>query len=73
VQDLGLVLVRRGGGAVGDDPDWVYRLNREEIDVMAGRCFTELKQPGRAEPLLRSASGLHSDKGSIKGRAIVAA
>ena len=39
-----------------DDPDWVYWLNREEIDVMAGRCFTELKQPGRAEPLLRSAT-----------------
>jgi hypothetical protein len=30
--------------------------NREEIDVMAGRCFTELKQPARAEPLLRSAT-----------------
>ena len=39
-----------------DDPDWVYWLNREEIDVMAGRCFTELKQPARAEPLLRKAT-----------------
>ena len=39
-----------------DDPDWVYWLNREEIDVMAGRCFTELKQPARAEPLLRTAT-----------------
>jgi len=39
-----------------DNPDWVYWLNREEIDVMAGRCFTELKQPARAEPLLRSAT-----------------
>ncbi len=39
-----------------DDPDWVYWLNREEIDVMAGRCYTELKQPGRAEALLRSAT-----------------
>lgn len=39
-----------------DDPDWVYWLNREEIDVMAGRCFTELKQPARAEPLLRRAT-----------------
>jgi hypothetical protein len=39
-----------------DDPDWVYWLNRGEIDVMAGRCFTELKQPARAEPLLRSAT-----------------
>jgi hypothetical protein len=39
-----------------DDPDWVYWLNREEIDVMAGRCYTELKQPGRAELLLRNAT-----------------
>jgi hypothetical protein len=39
-----------------DDPDWVYWLNREEIDVMAGRCLTELKQPARAEPLLRKAT-----------------
>ena len=38
------------------DPDWVYWLNREEIDVMAGRCFTELNQPARAEPLLRGAT-----------------
>jgi hypothetical protein len=37
------------------DPDWVYWLNREEIDVMAGRCYTELKQPAKAEPLLRDA------------------
>ncbi len=40
----------------GNDPDWVYWLNREEIDVMAGRCYTELKQPGRAEVLLRNAT-----------------
>ena len=39
-----------------DDPNWVYWLNREEIDVMAGRCFTELRQPARAEPLLRNAT-----------------
>ena len=39
-----------------DDPDWVYWLNRGEIDVMAGRCYTELKQPARAEPLLRNAT-----------------
>jgi hypothetical protein len=37
------------------DPDWVYWLNREEVDVMAGRCFTELHRPERAEPLLRQA------------------
>ena len=44
-----------------DNPDWVYWLNREEIDVMAGRCFTELKQPARAEPLLRSATSDYDD------------
>jgi hypothetical protein len=44
-----------------DDPDWVYWLNHEEIDVMAGRCFTELKQPGRAEPLLRTATSAYDN------------
>jgi hypothetical protein len=44
-----------------DDPDWVYWLNREEIDVMARRCFTELKQPARAEPLLRSATSAYGN------------
>jgi len=38
-----------------DDPSWVYWLDRREIDVMAGRCYTELRQPERAEPLLRAA------------------
>ena len=32
----------------------VYWLNRNEIDVMAGRCYTELGRPRRAEPLLRN-------------------
>ena len=45
----------------GDDPDWVYWLNREEIDVMAGRCYTELKQPARAEPLLRNATSSYDN------------
>ena len=44
-----------------DDPDWVYWLNREEIDVMAGRCFTELNQPARAETLLRSATSSYDN------------
>jgi hypothetical protein len=37
-----------------DDPPWVYWLDRDEIDVMAGRCYTELHRPRQAEPLLRS-------------------
>ena len=36
-------------------------LNREEIDVMAGRCLTELKQPARAEPLLRGATSAYDN------------
>jgi hypothetical protein len=44
-------------GPRDNDPDWLYWLNREEIDVMAGRCYTELGKPGRAEHLLREAIG----------------
>lgn len=35
-----------------DDPEWVYWLDEDEITVMAGRCYVELAQPGRAIPLL---------------------
>jgi hypothetical protein len=52
---LGLVEENFGNSKPENDPDWVYWLNREEVDVMAGRCYTELKQPAKAEPLLREA------------------
>jgi transcriptional regulator with XRE-family HTH domain len=39
----------------GEEPGWVYWLDRGELDVMSGRCLTELDQPSRAEPLLRNA------------------
>jgi transcriptional regulator with XRE-family HTH domain len=58
---LGLVDDNFNHARPEDDPDWVYWLNREEIDVMAGRCFTELKQPARAEPLLRSATSAYDN------------
>lgn len=35
-----------------DDPEWVYWLDADEITVMAGRCYVELRQPDRAIPLL---------------------
>jgi transcriptional regulator with XRE-family HTH domain len=38
-----------------DEPEWVYWLDRREIDVMAGRCLIELGDPVAAEPLLSSA------------------
>lgn len=37
------------------EPEWVYWLNRIEIDVMAGRCMIELGNPAAAEPLLTNA------------------
>jgi len=54
-QTLGLVEDSFSRGSRDTDPDWVYWLNREEIDVMAGRCYTELRKPDRAEPLLANA------------------
>src|ERR1700681_3207245 len=52
---LGMVEESYSRGPRSNDPDWVYWLNREEIDVMAGRCYTELRQPGRAVSLLTDA------------------
>ncbi|WP_028924734.1 helix-turn-helix domain-containing protein [Pseudonocardia acaciae] len=37
------------------EPEWVYWLDRKEIDVMAGRCLIELGDPTAAEPLLTNA------------------
>lgn len=37
------------------EPEWVYWLDRREIDVMAGRCLIELGNPSGAEPLLTNA------------------
>jgi hypothetical protein len=54
---LGLVEDCFSSGPKDGDPDWLYWLNREEVDVMAGRCYTELRRPDRAEPLLASAIG----------------
>jgi hypothetical protein len=54
-RSLGMVDDAFSSAPSPDDPDWVYWLNREEVAVMAGRCFTELHRPTRAEPLLREA------------------
>ncbi|WP_157467581.1 hypothetical protein [Frankia sp. QA3] len=35
-----------------DGPTWVYWLDDNETQVMAGRCYVELGIPQRAEPLL---------------------
>jgi transcriptional regulator with XRE-family HTH domain len=43
----------RSGSVI--EPEWVYWLDRSEIDVMAGRCLIELGSPDAAEPLLNNA------------------
>ncbi|MFJ1764062.1 hypothetical protein ACIOD2_27355 [Amycolatopsis sp. NPDC088138] len=34
------------------EPDWVFWVDEAEIDIMAGRCWTELRRPLRAVPVL---------------------
>ncbi|WP_410618486.1 hypothetical protein [Amycolatopsis sp. cmx-8-4] len=34
------------------EPDWVFWVDETEIDIMAGRCWTELRRPLRAVPVL---------------------
>lgn len=34
------------------EPDWVFWVDAAEIDIMAGRCWTELRRPLRAVPVL---------------------
>lgn len=54
-RSLGLAEENFANSDPGSEPDWVYWVSKAEIDIMAGRCFTELRQPARAEPLLRNA------------------
>jgi tetratricopeptide (TPR) repeat protein len=50
------VLMARSAVLEGEPgPAWAYWLTGDELDVMAGRCFTELDQPDRAEHLLLEA------------------
>jgi len=36
------------------EPDWVFWVDGDEIEIMAGRCWTVLKRPLRAVPTLES-------------------
>jgi transcriptional regulator with XRE-family HTH domain len=44
-----------------EDPPWVYWLDRDEINVMAGRCYTELRRPAQAVPLLSAVLERYGD------------
>ncbi|MFE2046797.1 helix-turn-helix domain-containing protein [Streptomyces sp. NPDC059477] len=35
-----------------EEPDWVYWINRDESKIMEGRCWAELREHGRAVPVL---------------------
>lgn len=45
-----------------DDPAWVYWLDMSEIEIMAGRCWTELERPMRAVPILHHATAGYGDE-----------
>jgi hypothetical protein len=54
-RSIGLVEENYSHARPEDDPAWVYWLDGAEIDIMSGRCYTELRRPSLAEPLLRTA------------------
>ncbi len=43
------------------DPDWVFWVDETEIDIMAGRCWSQLHRPLRSIPLLTSALSRYDD------------
>ncbi|MFD3836592.1 XRE family transcriptional regulator [Streptomyces sp. NPDC058642] len=42
-------------------PDWVAWVDRIELQIMSGRCWTELRRPLRAVPVLESALAQYDD------------
>lgn len=42
-------------------PDWVAWVDRNELQIMSGRCWTELRRPLRAVPILESALAQYED------------
>ncbi|KPI09496.1 hypothetical protein OK074_3302 [Actinobacteria bacterium OK074] len=51
---------RRDQTAV-EEPDTVYWINRDESQIMAGRCWTELKVPAKAVPVLEGLTTPYDD------------
>ncbi len=42
-------------------PDWVSWVDRNELQIMTGRCWTELRRPLRAVPVLETALAAYDD------------
>lgn len=49
------------GHGPSSGPDWAGWVDRTELDIMAGRCWTELGKYGRAIPLLEQALDRYED------------
>jgi transcriptional regulator with XRE-family HTH domain len=47
--------------AEGPEPDWVWWVDQLEIEIMAGRCWTELHRPERAVPILERGLSAYDD------------
>lgn len=43
------------------EPDWVFWVDDNELDIMAGRCWTELQRPLRAVPTLETVLARYED------------
>ncbi|GAA1301172.1 helix-turn-helix transcriptional regulator [Saccharothrix xinjiangensis] len=43
------------------EPDWVFWVDEDEIKIMAGRCWTQLRRPLRAVPVLADVLSRYGD------------
>lgn len=43
------------------EPDWVFWVDDDEIRIMAGRCWTQLRRPLRAVPILEDVLSRYGD------------
>lgn len=44
-----------------EEPDTVYWINRDESQIMAGRCWAELRRPRKAVPILEGLTAPYDD------------
>lgn len=49
------------GGCKGPEPDWVFWVDETELQIMSGRCWTELRWPFRAVPVLEAVLARYED------------
>lgn len=61
--DRGLASAAEAINTTTDDsePDWVFWVDEVEVSIMTGRCWTELRRPDRAVPVLEWALSRYDD------------